>query len=204
MPELGGFCFSPLSTPLPPGINLPAGKKSYLPAVYIDPQNLNENESEAKNHEHWHRSRLLRHQDSALFLSQPVLQPTAATNLTPARDSLSLAGVFFCLRGPDGRPIQRDKNHQRQLLPADTGCIGAGNSQPRCPHRVYRSGSRRASRLPAMAGTSRSFAAICFVLPSRVQFPLRGVWNTASPSRMCSCFPQGFAALMAEPDLLDR
>lgn len=41
------FAFPPLHTS-PPSINLPAGKKSYLPAVYIDPQISTKNESEAK------------------------------------------------------------------------------------------------------------------------------------------------------------
>ena len=41
------FAFPPLHTS-PPSIYLPAGKKSYLPAVYIDPQISTKNESEAK------------------------------------------------------------------------------------------------------------------------------------------------------------
>lgn len=70
-----------------------------------------------------------------IVLSQPVLRLTAAMNHTPARDSLSPAGVF-CLRHRTAADPAR-QNHQRQLLLADACCIGAGNPQPGCPHGVY-------------------------------------------------------------------
>lgn len=43
---------------------------------------------------------------------------------------------FFCLRNRTAADPAR-QNHQRQLLPADDGCIGARNPQPRRTHRVY-------------------------------------------------------------------
>ena len=110
--------------------------------------------------------------------------------------------VFFFVCGTGRQPIQRDKtindNYYLLTMAALAQEIRSRGAPAECTVRI----AARSAADQAMAGTSRSFAATCFVLPSRSSFTLRGRGNTAITIADVQLFPQGFAALMAEPDLL--
>lgn len=99
------FAFPPLRTS-PPSINIPAGKISYLPAVYIDPQISTKNESEAKNInigiDHGYYAIKTRH------CSFPAGLTAYGSHEPYTRQGLLEFGVFFVC-GTGRQPIQRDK-----------------------------------------------------------------------------------------------
>lgn len=100
------FAFPPLHTS-PPSINLPAGKKSYLPAVYIDPQISTKNESEAKTMnigiDHGYYAIKTRH------CSFPAGLTAYGSHEPYTRQGLLEFGGCFFVCGTGRQPIQRDK-----------------------------------------------------------------------------------------------
>ena len=182
----------------PPSINLPAGKKSYLPAVYIDPKISTKNESEAKTMnigiDHGYYAIKTRH------CSFPAGLTAYGSHEPYTRQGLLESGGCFFVCGTGRQPIQRDKtindNYYLLTLAALAQEIRSRGAPTECTVRI-------AAGLPLTSyGRDKPKFRSYLLRPSQpVQFRYEGVEYSIAIADV-QLFPQGFAALMAEPDLL--
>ena len=141
------------------------------------------------------------HQNPKLFLPGWYHPPAVVTNPTPARTCLRSAVCFFvCGSGRQADPA--GQNRQRQLLPADAGGHRAGIAGPR--RAAGGAAWTIAAGLPLTSYGREKPAFRKYLLRNAGQateFGYEGKTYCVTIEDVL-LFPQGFTALMTQPDLL--